>query len=585
MLKKFFISMLGSLAAFWLSLGILFFGSIIAIGILIGKNAASTVTLGDKILYLKLSGQISERAATPSFTELITDGIEENDDLETIINSLLKARDDKEIKGVFIDCDGALAGIASRSEMLEALKIFKESGKWVYAYGDNYQQGDYYVASVADKVYLNPVGSVTVKGLSASVMFYKDLLDKLGIDMQVVRVGSFKSAVEPFLRTDMSPENKEQTEVFLTNIWHDVRNSIADNRKLTSNTEVDTWADSLSFVWAPEKYVENKIVSELRYRTEVEAEMRKMLKIGEKDELPFVTPGEYLANKEPSLTASEDHIAVLYAVGSIVDRGDEGISSEKYVPEIERLANDDKVKAMVLRVNSGGGSAFASEQIWKALEDFKAKGKTLYVSMGDYAASGGYYISCGADKIYADASTLTGSIGIFGVIPSAGRLAQKIGVSVETVETNPGADFPTLTAAMTPRQYAAMQGYVERGYETFTSRVAAGRDLSVDSVKTIGGGRVWDGSSALKLGLVDEIGSLHQTVADLNKKLNKKYKTMSYPAGSDDLWQTLVREARKNVTVEIPGFGPIDTEACRRYFDTMLESSPIQARMEVIVLQ
>lgn len=588
MLKKFFISMLGSLAALWLSLGILVFGSIIAAGILIGKNAIGSATgsTTEKILYLKLSGEISERESMPSFTELISDGIEDNDDMETIIKSLLKARDDQNVRGVFIDCNGASAGVATRTEIIEALKIFKESGKWVYAYGDNYFQGDYYVASVADKLYLNPVGSVTVKGLSASVMFYKDLLDKLGVDIQVVRVGSFKSAVEPFLRTDMSPESREQTEVFLTNIWHDVRNGIATNRNLKSNVEVDMWADSLSFVWAPEKYVENRVVSELRYRSEVEAELRKKMKIESDAELPYITPGEYMAsNAEDLLASNEEYIAVLYAVGDIVDSGEEGISSEKYVPEIERLANDDKVKAMVLRVNSGGGSAFASEQIWKALEDFKAKGKPLYVSMGDYAASGGYYISCGADKIYSDASTLTGSIGIFGIIPSAGRLAEKIGVSVENVETNPGADFPTLTSPMTPRQYAGMQSYVERGYETFTSRVAEGRELPVDSVKAIGGGRVWDGTSALKLGLVDEIGSLHQAISDLNKSLNKKYKTVSYPLNEDNILHNLIREARKNMTIEIAGFGQIDAYACRRYLENVFNASPVQARMEMIIIQ
>lgn len=588
MLKKFFISMLGSLAALWLSLGILVFGTIIAAGILIGKNAVGSMSGSslEKILYLNLSGNISERAGTPSLADLISDGAEDNDDLETIIKALVKASEDKNIKGVFIDCNGASAGIASRTEMVEALKVFKDSGKWVYAYGDNIDQGDYYVASVADKIYLNPVGSVTVRGLSSSVMFYKDLLDKLGIDIQVVRVGSFKSAVEPFLRTDMSPESKEQTEVFLNNIWHDFRNSIASNRNLKSNVEVDMWADSLSFVWAPERYVENRVVSELRYRSEVEAELRKKMKIESDDDLPFITPGEYMANSTEDLLASDkEHIAVLYAVGDIVDSGNEGISSEVYVPEIESLANDDNVKAMVLRVNSGGGSAFASEQIWKALEDFKAKGKTLYVSMGDYAASGGYYISCGADKIYCDAATLTGSIGIFGIIPSIGGLVDKIGVDVEMVETNPGANFPTIVSPMTPAQYAGMQSYVERGYETFTSRVAEGREIPVDSVKAIGGGRVWDGQSALKIGLVDEIGSLRQAVAGLNKALGKDYKTVSYPEGEDNLLQNLIREARKNVTVEIAGFGMVNADAFRQYIDRVLGSSPMQARMEMIVIK
>ena len=593
MLKKFFVAMLGSMAGFWLSILIFAVGSFFVAGVLIGKTLISsgsdTSVKGDKILRVNLSGQINEREGGSSMSAFMSYMDDPSDDLSSILKAVRSAASDKQVKGIFIDCGGSTLGVSSRSEVIEALKVFKESGKFIYAYADNYEQGDYYVSSVADSIFLNPVGMVNVHGLSATTVFYKDVLDKLGIGVNVVRVGAFKSAVEPFMRMSMSDESRLQTSVFVNSIWADISGEIASNRHLQSPHVVDVWADSImTFSFSPEQCVACGAVSSLKYRSEVEDLLRKKLKVDIEDDVPFVSVNDYnLAGAIKAISPEKNHIAVLYAVGDIVESGDEGIVGEKMVPEIRRLANDEHVKGLILRVNSGGGSAFASEQIWKALEDFKASGKPFYVSMGDYAASGGYYISCGADKIFADASTLTGSIGIFGILPNAQKLIKdKIGFGIENVSTNKNANFPSLTEAPTAEQIAAMQSYVNRGYDTFTSRVAAGRDMSVDSVKIIGGGRVWDGTSALQIGLVDEIGGLYACISDLAEAIDlKETDVIAYPTIELNMLQTLLKEYKGKLTVDLDA---IDLEQAKSYLDGVSKirnMSVLQARMEQIELR
>lgn len=589
MLKKFFISMLGSMAAIWLSFTIIVIGLVITISVCVTKNLLSSGSApiqGEKILYLPLKGSINERDTDVSFMDLIQNIGENSDGLMTMLQAIEKAKSDKDIKGIYLDCYGSEMGLASRKELIEAIQDFKECGKFVYAYADNFDQGDYYVASVADKVYLNPVGMLNIHGLSANVIFYKDVLDKIGVNLDVVRVGSFKSAVEPYMRMDMSPESRLQTETFLTQIWTDMKGTIATNRGLCEQ-DLDNFADSIYFTWDPQKYVDTRTVTKLCYRSEVESMLRKQMGKKDDEDIPLISPKDYLATKGMDLIdSSSDHIAVLFAVGEIYDEGEEGIVSENIVPEIQKLANDDKVKALILRVNSPGGSAFASEQIWKALEDFKEKGKPFYVSMSDYAASGGYYISCGADKIYCDASTLTGSIGIFGVIPSAKALLRdKIGLGYETVETNKDANFPDIFNGLTPNQLAAMQAYVERGYDTFTSRVAAGRNIPQDSVKVIGGGRVWDGISAKKIGLVDEIGSLADVVTAMNKHLKADYKTVEYPRPEGDPISMIKSLMSGQVQVNIPGLSDEQTKELYDQLKKIRSIAPIQARMDNITIK
>ncbi len=588
MIKKFFLTMLGTIAGIWVSIIVFVLGSIIAIGILVGKNAdTSAIAGGDSILRIDLSGQIVDRVQPGSFMDVLMSASEGNTQgLDDLVAAIMKARDDKKIKGIFLDCSGSSSGIATRAELLEALRYFKEdSSKWIYSYADSYAQGDYLLASVSDKIYLNPIGEVDIHGLQSMVMFYKGLMDKLGVEMQVVKVGTFKSAVEPFLRTDMSEANREQTRIYVDQIWDDIAGNIAANLSLTP-ADVNLWADSLASTWAPEIYVDRKMVSELKYRSQVEEILRKQMKLDKDDKLPYVSPSEYLASKIDPFESKGKHIAVLYAVGDIVVSGEGGIVSETLVPQIEKLAADDDVKGLVLRVNPGGRSAFASEQIWKALEDFKAKDKPFYVSMGDYAASGGYYISCGADSIFADATTLTGSIGIFGMIPSAEKLLNdKLGLTTDIVASNPNAVVAAPYRPYSPTQIAAMQKYVERGYATFTGRVAEGRKMEIDSVLKIAEGRVWDGQSALRIGLVDKIGSLQYAIDAMARRLDMKpSETVSYPALEEDFWATVLKESQ-SMSVEINGIPAEDIATALRAARALRDADPIQARMEPTVLR
>ncbi len=582
--------MLGTMAGLWLSLFFLVIIGILSLVILMGKAlASSSAPSYDKaILHIELAGDIPERAADVSPVDMILSGVSDGPSLSDIITAVRAAADDEKIKGIYLDCSGSAMGIASRQELMEALQTFKSAGKWIYAYADNYTQGDYFVATTADRIYLNPVGMVDVHGIVSTYTFYKDLLDKLGIQVQVVKVGAYKSAVEPYIQTQMSEPARHQVEVFANQIWEDMTNAMADNLDI-SPINLNQWADSITFTWNPEKYVDYKLVYSLQYRSEVEDKLRDRLEIDADDDIPFVEPIEYLDNKASKLwSASGDHIAVLYAVGEITEDGTSGIASSQLVPEIERLAKAEDVKGMVLRVNSPGGSAFASEQIWKALQDFKASGKPLYVSMSDYAASGGYYISCGADKIYADPATLTGSIGIFGLIPNAkGLLTDKLGLHFETVATNKDSNFPALTQPMTDAQYAAMQQYVERGYDIFTRRVAEGRHISQDSVKVIGGGRVWDGATALKIGLVDEIGSLNQALtAMLNDQGLESKDYVCYPT-LEDKWKAILKNLGLDVdaSIKIEDLSPKQIREAIQAARNLENLDPLQARMEPITVQ
>lgn len=589
MLKKFFISMLGTLAGIWISIILLVIGSLFTIGILVGKSMKDTSSVGaGRILHITLEGSIPERMQPGSVIDMLTSAADDAQcGLDDILGSVRAAAKDKDVEGIYLDCRGASMGFASRQELMEALKTFRQSGKWIYAYADNFSQGDYITASVADKIYLNPVGMMDFYGLQSMTMFYKNVLDKLGVEVQIIKVGSFKSAVEPFIRMDMSDPSRMQTQVFLNQIWDNLASDVAGNRGFSQN-DFNQWADSLPVTWAPEIYVDRKLVSELRYRTEVEDLMRKQMDIDDKDDLPFVTPAEYMMAKgvEKIGSTDKDHIAVLYAVGDIVDSGDGGIVAQDMVPQIRKLALDKHVKGLVLRVNSGGGSAFASEQIWKALEDFKKTEKPFYVSMGDYAASGGYYISCGADSIFADAATLTGSIGIFGMLPSASKLIEdKIGLGIQYVETNPGANMRVPFEPLTERQLAAMQDYVERGYDLFTNRVAEGRGIPQDSVKTIGEGRVWDGMTAAEIGLVDKLATLDYAVNSIAAKVGlKATDVVGYPELQSDIWATILAQS-KNLSVGLEG---IPAEQLMQYMQvarTIGSLSPVQARMEPIVIK
>ncbi|WP_304506439.1 signal peptide peptidase SppA [Duncaniella muris] len=551
-MKNFLISFLGALAGIWFSLFLAVIGIFIVIAAAMASSGGNTTVnvSNNSVLCVDLSGTIYDRAPKIDIREAIRGGgLEKNAQvLADITGAVTAAASDDRIEGIVMNCSGVSAGIAQLTAIIEALKDFKKNApeKWIYAYADAYAQGDYYVASVADSVFINPVGMVEISGLSLSSLYYKRLLDKLGVDMQVVKVGTYKSAVEPYLLDRMSDPAREQAQLFLKNIWNDICTTIADARGVTV-ADVNKWADDFVFTKDASTYKDLKIVDGLLYRHEFDRKIADLTGCDKIKDIKTITTAQYakIADSGKVGSGKGANIAVLYATGEITDNSGNGIVASELVPEILELAEDNDIDGLIMYVNSPGGSAFASEQIWEALEQYKKlTGNPFYVSMADYAASGGYYISCGADRIFAQPVTLTGSIGIFGMIPDiSGLVNDKIGIGVSTVTTNPNSNFPTILEPMTEAQKASMQAYVNRGYELFTSRCAEGRGMSQDSIKAIGEGRVWDGTEALKLGLVDELGGLDTALAAMARQLNvESYTVHSYPVAKDK-WYDLLLEA------------------------------------------
>lgn len=579
--------MLGTVAGVWISVILVFIGCMLLVSSMIGESLSSATPSIDRhsILYFDLSGTIAERATKQPFVKMIQHIESNNLTLDEMLNSLEVAADNDNIEGLYIKCNGASMGFAAREELHEAISKFKESGKWVTAYADNYSQEDYMTATIADSLFLNPVGAINIHGIGAVSPFFKGLLDKLGVKMQIIKVGTFKSAVEPYILNQMSEPARLQMQQYCDSLWSNTAGTIAANRQLSID-EIYKMAPEMLVASPAEIFVENGLVDTLKYERQVDAYLRELTGLDDDEDLRLVSPSKLLETTNFSISDSKDsHIAVYYAIGEIYDEGEEGIIGSVVVNDIIELADDENVAGLVFRVNSPGGSAFASEQIWESIQYFKSTGKPVYVSMGDYAASGGYYISCGADSIYADRTTLTGSIGVFGMIPDiSGLVTDKLGINFSTVETNPNAVGITTNQAMTPTQYRAMQNSVENIYELFTQRVATGRGMLQDDVKKIAEGRVWTGGRAIELGLVDHIGSLATTIEAMADQLGLSCEdVVEYPISEEKMWERMLRQSG--------GFGelktdtPFDEETMRQlYHIKQLRSlNPIQARMEEVI--
>lgn len=546
------------------------------------ESAATPQIRDHSVLKLDLSGTLSERHQGMTFVQQLQGFEDKSKGLDDIITSIRHAANDDKIEGIYIDCNGMSGGIASLQYIRQNLEEFKKSGKWIAAYGDSYTQGNYYIASLADSLWLNPMGAVEVSGLGGQFLFFKGLLDKLGIEMQVLKVGTFKSAVEPYVLTAPSEANIRQTREYITPIWKILSGDIAVSRGVDPET-VNMWADSLLMTDDPATFPARKVVTGLCYRHQAEEALKTMCGLDADDDLRFVTPDEYARTITPEREGKK--IALLYAEGDIVDDGDEGIVGADMAPMIIELAEDDDIDALVLRVNSPGGSAFASEQIWEALQQFKAKGKPFYVSMGDVAASGGYYISCGADKIFCQPTTITGSIGIFGLIPNVkGLMTDKIGITSSLVSTNPNSAI-TILEPMTPFQKSRMQAMIERGYKTFIDRCSKGRHVTPDSINAIGQGRVWDGQTALRIGLVDELGNLDQCIEAMALDNDwEQYQVEVYPDANLSWWEKALLESAqvKSMIVrnELGDAYPF-YKAVRR----VKEMNPVQCRAPELVIE
>ena len=505
---------------------------------IMSMSSQSSVKVKDgSVLEINLTGNMSERKEDNPLASLLGNPNANNISHENVMKAIKKAKEDEKIKGIYIQ-GGILTGAtpAMLEEIHDALVDFKSSKKKIVAYADNYSQGSYYLASVADSIVINPLGMLNWDGLASQTMYPKDMLDKLGVKMEIFKVGTYKSAVEPYMRSDMSDENREQLTVMQDEMWSRMKADVGKSRKLSVD-KLNALADSGMTFADVNIYKSSKLIDKTAYSDEVPQLIANTLGV-DKDDYHVISVDDLASSmsNEPKGT-SGNIIAVYYAYGTIVDEAASGLGAgaeivgQKVSKDLLKLAEDDNVKALVLRVNSGGGSAYASEQIWHSVEKVKAK-KPVVVSMGGLAASGGYYISSGANWIVAEPMTLTGSIGIFGMFPIAKELLNdKLGVHYHTVKTNEYADFGDFSRDMSEGEKRMLQGYVNRGYELFTQRCAMGRKVSQDSIKQIGEGRVWTGEHAKKIGLVDELGGLSAAL-EKAKKLAKvdDYSVLNYPA-------------------------------------------------------
>lgn len=518
---------------FFIVMGVI--GMMSIIGMIASGNAAQNVEK-NSVFVLNLSGTISEQGSENPLS-MFTGDNSLNSGLNDILSSIKKAKANDDIKGIYIEAGALAANYATLQEIRNALADFRKSGKWIVAYGDFYTQGAYYVASVADKVYINPKGIVDWHGIGAQTMFYKDFMAKFGVKWEVVKVGTFKSATETFTEEKMSDANRLQTQTFIDGTWRNVCNAVSKSRGISVDS-LNSYADSYLALQATETLVKAKMVDGMMYGDQVKDAVKKMMKLEKDDDISQLTLNDMLNVKDGKVEGSE--IAVYYAEGDIVQDpkaatmfgNNNYIASRKVCKDLEDLMNDDDVKAVVVRINSGGGDAYASEQMWHQMSELR-KVKPVVVSMGDYAASGAYYMSAPASWIVAQPNTLTGSIGIFAVIPDlSGLVTTKLGVRFDEVKTNRNSTFGNLMARpFNAEEKAMLQASVNRGYSLFRQRVAEGRRLPVESVEKIAQGRVWLATDALNIKLVDQLGGIDDAVkkaAQLAKL--KDYYTSDYPA-------------------------------------------------------
>lgn len=580
-MKKFFTTTFACVLGVLIAGILLMFLSIAALTGMVATTETTYTPQPHTILKLDL-GSVTERSQE-DIMGLLLGNQQKSDGLDNILKAIETAKENKNIDGIYIDAGGLNVGIATLDRIHRALVDFKESGKFVYAYADTYSQREYLLSAAADSVMLNPVGAIDFRGLASQVMFLKGLYDKLGIEMQVLKVGTYKSAVEPYINTQMSDANREQTMAYMTPIWNHLLENLSKDRNLTVE-QLNNLADTLLITVDAKTLVAKGLVDTLMYRPQMDSFLKNKVGIDADDDLIFASANKVASIKQKKNKA-KDEIAIVYAEGGIDLDPTTGIHSDELVEELTKIQKDENIKAVVLRVNSPGGSAYGSEQIWAAIEEIKAAGKPVVVSMGDLAASGGYYISCNADRIFANPTTLTGSIGIYGMIPNFGGLVTgKLGVTFDGVQTNRYGNFGAFNRAMTPDERNQMQRYIERGYELFTSRCAEGRGMSLEAIKKIAEGRVWDGQTALKIGLVDELGDLDAAIAWAAQKANlDKYKTNAYPAQKTAMEQ-LLSELNTNVRTRIAASYLGENYKYIQALEQCKNIDPIQYRMEDIEL-
>ena len=536
-MKDFLKFTLATVTGIILSSIVLFIIGMVTLFGIVSTADTETIVKKNSVMMLDLNGVLVERTQESPLgilSQLFSDD-SNTYGLDDILSSIKKAKENENIKGIYLQASMLGTSYASLQEIRNALLDFKESGKFIIAYGDSYTQGLYYLSSVADKVLLNPKGMIEWKGIASAPLFYKDLLQKIGVEMQIFKVGTYKSAVEPFISTEMSPANREQVTAFINSIWGQVTEGVSASRSLPVDS-LNALADRMLMFYPAEESVQCGLADTLIYRNDVRNYLKQWVDLKEDDRLPVLGLSDMInVKKNMPKDKSGNIVAVYYASGEITDysgssTSEEGIVGTKVIRDLRKLKDDEDVKAVVLRVNSPGGSAFASEQIWHAVKELKTE-KPVIVSMGDYAASGGYYISCVADTIVAEPTTLTGSIGM---VPNVKELSEKIGLTNDVVKTNKFSDFGNIMRPFNQDEKTLMQMMITQGYDTFVNRCAEGRHMSKEAIEKIAEGRVWTGEAAKELGLVDVLGGIDTALEIAVRKAGiEGYTVVSYPAKQD----------------------------------------------------
>lgn len=557
-MKDFLKFTLATVTGIILSSIVLFIIGMVTLFGIVSTADTETIVKKNSVMMLDLNGVLVERTQESPLgilSQLFSDD-SNTYGLDDILSSIKKAKENKNIKGIYLQASMLGTSYASLQEIRNALLDFKESGKFIIAYGDSYTQGLYYLSSVADKVLLNPKGMIEWKGIASAPLFYKDLLQKIGVEMQVFKVGTYKSAVEPFISTEMSPANREQVTAFINSIWGEVTQGVSASRSLPVDS-LNALADRMLMFYPAEESVQCGLADTLIYRNDVRDYLKQWAELKEDDRLPILGLSDMInVKKNTPKDKSGNIVAVYYASGEITDysgssASEEGIVGTKVIRDLRKLKENDDVKVVVLRVNSPGGSAFASEQICHAVKELKTK-KPVIVSMGDYAASGGYYMSCMADTIVAEPTTLTGSIGVFGMIPNLKGLSEKVGLTFDVVKTNKFADLGVIMRPFNQDEKALIQMSVAQSYDTFISRCAEGRHMTKEAIEKVGEGRVWTGEMAKELGLVDVLGGIDTALEIAVRKAGiEGYTVVSYPAKQDLLSSLLETKPTNYVESQI----------------------------------
>ena len=527
-MRSFFKNVLANIVAIMIIAAVFFMFFITLVAVSAFSDSSKATVKENSVLTLDFNTNVIDSPTEDSSDFFAFNEKEKNILIYDMLEAIKKAKTDENIKGISIETDGIMAGMTQLDDIRNALEDFKKSGKFVYAYGNSVSQSAYYLGSVADQYFLNPAGGIELKGMTTEVLYMKSFAEKYGIGMQIIRHGKYKSAVEPFLRDDMSPENKEQLSTMLNDLWSGNALKMANSRKIDT-AEFRTVVDSLYGI-IPDLSLQHRLVDRLIQKTEYDDLIKAKINLKKDDKLNKISFSKYISSYSEDNLKKDDQVAVLYASGAIYNgEGNDAVYSENFVKEIKKLAENDKVKAVVFRINSPGGSANASDEILFEMQQLKKK-KPVVVSFGDYAASGGYYIAMAADKIYAEPNTLTGSIGVFGMIPYFKEIANKNGLSSHAVNTNANSNMYSPINGLTPGGVSMMTRSVEQTYKRFVHFVSQNRKKSFEQIDEVGGGRVWSGKRAKQIGLVDELGSLNDAINYAAKQAKlKDFNVAPYP--------------------------------------------------------